>query len=461
VPRIVGVVGVVIVVTVASWVQACGHAARDADATVAAGGQIATGAPPVSPAASLATMPPPFCGAAKPLVRRYAGPAWAGPPAGSLGDTVPMVVGLMVTTAIAAPEGDYESIKVISGQSDDGTTVSYTADAPDTAALPDPDDVMRQNTPRERYATRVVLAEDQQSGCGYAHAFHTNTTPPPPDTMPGGTAITVSAAMRASIDSGHDEYLELIDHPSDLADFGDTGVWIHLASRRPVPFAVLLNGRPVTLPAMHAVCDADSSTVSDHEGDVTVVVDAPCDLFVLDDAKDPLVLAYRFAKLGYDVDSTSPTGVRRRMQNGVWQLDTADRLRVIKIDDVGPATTERQMEDALAGHRKVLVYGICFDFASADIKRASDPVLREIADLLHRNPTWTLAINGYTDSIGGDAYNLALSARRAAAVKDTLVSGYHIAARRLTTAGYGAASPVDSNATLEGRARNRRVELVR
>jgi outer membrane protein OmpA-like peptidoglycan-associated protein len=119
------------------------------------------------------------------------------------------------------------------------------------------------------------------------------------------------------------------------------------------------------------------------------------------------------------------------------------------------------MEDSLAAHRKVLVYGIYFDFAQADIKRESDPVLREIADLMHRNPTWTLAINGYTDSIGGDAYNLALSTRRATAVKDTLVSGYHIAASRLKTAGYGSASPVDSNSTLEGRARNRRVELVR
>jgi outer membrane protein OmpA-like peptidoglycan-associated protein len=119
------------------------------------------------------------------------------------------------------------------------------------------------------------------------------------------------------------------------------------------------------------------------------------------------------------------------------------------------------MQDSLAAHRKVLVYGIYFDFAKANIKKESDPVLREIADLMQKNPTWTLAINGYTDSIGGDAYNLDLSRRRAAAVKDTLVSGYRIEAKRLATAGFGAASPVDSNSTLEGRARNRRVELVR
>jgi outer membrane protein OmpA-like peptidoglycan-associated protein len=119
------------------------------------------------------------------------------------------------------------------------------------------------------------------------------------------------------------------------------------------------------------------------------------------------------------------------------------------------------MEASLAAHKKVVIYGIYFDFAKANIKRESDPVLHEIADLMRKNPTWKLSINGYTDSIGGDPYNLDLSRRRAAAVKDTLASGYGIGAGRLTTAGFGAASPVDSNSTLEGRARNRRVELIR
>jgi OOP family OmpA-OmpF porin len=119
------------------------------------------------------------------------------------------------------------------------------------------------------------------------------------------------------------------------------------------------------------------------------------------------------------------------------------------------------MEQALARDRKVVIYGIYFDFAKSTIKKQSGPVLHEISDLMHKNPTWSLSINGYTDSIGGNTYNLALSKRRAAAVRDTLVSGFHIAATRLTSAGYGAASPVDSNSTLEGRARNRRVELIR
>jgi len=77
------------------------------------------------------------------------------------------------------------------------------------------------------------------------------------------------------------------------------------------------------------------------------------------------------------------------------------------------------------------------------------------------NPPWRLSVEGHTDNIGGDAYNQALSERRAAAVKQALVERYLISADRLTTVGYGSTRPKEPNDTLEGRARNRRVELVR
>ena len=74
---------------------------------------------------------------------------------------------------------------------------------------------------------------------------------------------------------------------------------------------------------------------------------------------------------------------------------------------------------------------------------------------------WKLGIGGHTDSIASDAYNLDLSTRRAAAVKAALTTSYAVDPQRLTTAGYGESRPKDRNDTLEGRARNRRVELVR
>ena len=107
------------------------------------------------------------------------------------------------------------------------------------------------------------------------------------------------------------------------------------------------------------------------------------------------------------------------------------------------------------------VYGIYFDFASDKIKPESEPVLREIADALNHNPTWKLRVEGHTDNIGGDDYNLNLSQRRAEAVKLALVTRYHIGAERLTPKGFGATRPKEPNDTLAGRARNRRVELVR
>jgi outer membrane protein OmpA-like peptidoglycan-associated protein len=88
-------------------------------------------------------------------------------------------------------------------------------------------------------------------------------------------------------------------------------------------------------------------------------------------------------------------------------------------------------------------------------------VLAEIAQVLRQNATWNLSVEGHTDNIGGDPYNLDLSKRRSAAVKLALTSRYGIGANRLQTTGFGASSPKDRNDTMEGRARNRRVELVK
>jgi outer membrane protein OmpA-like peptidoglycan-associated protein len=115
----------------------------------------------------------------------------------------------------------------------------------------------------------------------------------------------------------------------------------------------------------------------------------------------------------------------------------------------------------LQRNEPVEIYGIYFDFASDKIKPESEPVLQEIAQVMQRNPTWKLRVEGHTDNIGGDAYNMDLSQRRAAAVKEALVTRYRIVAERLDPAGFGATRPKESNDTLQGRARNRRVELAR
>ena len=121
----------------------------------------------------------------------------------------------------------------------------------------------------------------------------------------------------------------------------------------------------------------------------------------------------------------------------------------------------KQLEQKLQKQEKVDIYGIYFDFASADLQAESDQKLDEIAAVMKANPNWKLNVGGHTDNIGGDASNMQLSKQRADAVKQALVTRYNISADRLATAGYGASRPVESNDTMEGRARNRRVELSR
>jgi outer membrane protein OmpA-like peptidoglycan-associated protein len=127
---------------------------------------------------------------------------------------------------------------------------------------------------------------------------------------------------------------------------------------------------------------------------------------------------------------------------------------------------ENKMVDAAAmakglgekGH--VALYGIYFDTDKAVIKPESRPTLDEIAKLLRGQPRLNVVIVGHTDSQGAYDYNMDLSRRRAEAIAAELAKSYQIARTRLRTAGVGFLAPVGSNASEDGRALNRRVELV-
>ena len=127
---------------------------------------------------------------------------------------------------------------------------------------------------------------------------------------------------------------------------------------------------------------------------------------------------------------------------------------------------ENKMIDAAAmakglgdkGH--IALYGIYFDTDKATIKPESAPTLEEMAKLLRGAPKLSVYIVGHTDNQGGYEHNMTLSKRRAEAVAAALVAHYKIAKARLHTAGLGFLAPVASNASEDGRALNRRVELV-
>ena len=111
------------------------------------------------------------------------------------------------------------------------------------------------------------------------------------------------------------------------------------------------------------------------------------------------------------------------------------------------------------GH--IAIYGVYFDTDSADIKPESSATLEEMSKLLQSRPSLKLQVVGHTDSQGGYEHNMDLSRRRATAVATSLASRYGIDSGRLRAAGVGPLSPVASNDTPEGRAKNRRVELVK
>jgi outer membrane protein OmpA-like peptidoglycan-associated protein len=112
-----------------------------------------------------------------------------------------------------------------------------------------------------------------------------------------------------------------------------------------------------------------------------------------------------------------------------------------------------------AGH--AAVYGILFDTGRADIKPESEQAIGEIAKLLKADPGLKVFVVGHTDAVGGVDANLNLSQERAEAVLQALVRSHGIAAARLRSFGNGPFAPVASNDAEEGRAKNRRVELVK
>lgn len=107
---------------------------------------------------------------------------------------------------------------------------------------------------------------------------------------------------------------------------------------------------------------------------------------------------------------------------------------------------------------RIVLRGVNFAFDKSEIDGPSTVVLDAAAEQLQECPNVDVRVEGHTDSVGTDAYNQALSERRAEAVRSYLVTR-GVSASRLTAVGYGESQPVASNETAEGRALNRRVEL--
>ncbi len=126
----------------------------------------------------------------------------------------------------------------------------------------------------------------------------------------------------------------------------------------------------------------------------------------------------------------------------------------------GENAGKSQIAEDLKKDGRAVIYGINFDYNSDKLRDESKTVLNQIVAILKENADWKMAIEGHTDNIGGESFNQTLSEKRAKSVVDYLTAA-GIDAGRLSSSGKGLSSPIEKNDTEFGRAKNRRVELVK
>ncbi len=143
--------------------------------------------------------------------------------------------------------------------------------------------------------------------------------------------------------------------------------------------------------------------------------------------------------------------------NGTYSIYIIEK-QAMNQDVVADATS---MASSIKETGKVALYGIYFDTGKSALKPESQPALQEIAKLLKADPALKLYVVGHTDNTGLFDANMKLSMERASAVVSALVSQHSVNAASLKACGDGPTAPVATNDTEEGKALNRRVELVK
>ncbi len=342
-------------------------------------------------------------------------PEWT-PTGSGVQTSIPMQAGLTIVTAGESEDGDLESIKQVTSADSRGITLAFDSKTPISTV-----DTTRRTSAKDLDHSYSFF----QDFCnGSPMKYRASDETPVQGDHPGTTTLELSRDLLATLNSQGAATMTF--YMSAMCMAMSSKAQVHKVGEGGVP--IILDDKPVAVTAIH---------IQGGEHDCVLIPAAirfNCyDMWILDDPNDPLVLRF---------------------------ILQDEEMRVIKISQPGPQMLHG-LADTLAANKSAAVYGIYFDFNQATIRPQSKPALAAIAQLLAQHPQWKLEIDGHTDSIGSAAYNLALSRRRAESVKAALVSTYQVSAARLTTGGFGATHPVATNATLEGRALNRRVELTR
>lgn len=264
---------------------------------------------------------------------------------------------------------------------------------------------------------RDISIADRQTSKTYVLGYAPNM----PRMIQGTTSLGISGAALAELRSTGRTTLSLI-YDADLSRIDGE---LTLVARN-AKIEIIIEDRPLKVNALHARGAFRAA------GETAIG-----DFYFLDNVNNPMML-----------------------QSAI-KFSSEQQTRTEKITRITAGKSMRTaMEQALNTLGRYDHYGIHFDFGKASIRPDTASMIADIAVTLKNNPTWRLRINGHTDSIGGDAANLVLSEERAAAVKNALVN-LGVSSSRLQSAGLGEKQPKADNDTLQGRALNRRVELVR
>lgn len=384
----------------------------------------------------------------------------------SASSQIPLCPGLTIVTAVHQTHGDYESIKTIESVGPKEVRLKYSAETPDSDDLsPNFGQTVRTTVYRK------LLSEDLESASLYLQVF----VPHSDELIPGTTSLGTSTAVLRALKMTGEGQLSFSLAPQVQPLRADREIRPHaydyfiagkLKRMGSVKVPVIVNDRSVELTAVHARGEFGGE---------------PSEFLFLDDEKNPLTLKFR---LGIDAlkpmaPELAATCAQLRKSQGGRLLGWAarecrekpgdrDMLQVIKIahrcagmPPPGGGGGIGDLEEALQKTGKADIYSIYFSFDSDAIREQSEPTLEKIGALMRKHPEWKLSIYGHTDNIASDKYNLDLSRRRAAAVVKALATRHGVDPGRLTFAGQGESAPKDTNDTIEGRAKNRRVELVR